>query len=122
MATATLEAAPVRTAPISLTERALVEVKNIITEKNVPTEYGLRVGVQGGGCSGMSYLLGFDKPKTSDETYELDGVLLMMDRKHAMYVLGMEVDFQDGLNARGFIFNNPQAKSSCGCGSSFSAG
>ena len=69
----------------------------------------------------MSYLLGFDKAKCANETYELDGLKLMMDRKHAMYVLGMEVDFQDGLNARGFVFNNPQAKSSCGCGSSFSA-
>lgn len=123
MDTATLVAAPAstRTAPIHLTERALVEVRNIIREKNVPTEYGLRVGVQGGGCSGMSYLLGFDKPKTGDETFDLDGVVLMMDRKHAMYVMGMEVDFQDGLNARGFTFNNPQAKSTCGCGSSFSA-
>lgn len=123
MVTATLEAAPAqpRTAPIRLTERALVEVKHIITEKNVPTEYGLRVGVQGGGCSGMSYLLGFDKPKAGDETFDLDGVQLIMDRKHAMYVMGMEVDFQDGLNARGFTFNNPQAKSTCGCGSSFAA-
>lgn len=123
MVTATLEAAPAlaRMAPIRLTERALVEVKHIITEKNVPTEYGLRVGVQGGGCSGMSYLLGFDKPKAGDETFDLDGVVLIMDRKHAMYVMGMEVDFQDGLNARGFTFNNPQAKSTCGCGTSFAA-
>ncbi len=113
--------APTKTAPISLTPRALVEVKNILVEKKVPTEYGLRIGVQGGGCSGMSYLLGFDKPKEQDETFELDGVTLVMDKKHAMYVLGMEVDFQDGLNARGFVFNNPQAKSTCGCGSSFSA-
>ncbi|KAA9332296.1 iron-sulfur cluster assembly accessory protein [Hymenobacter busanensis] len=118
MATAT---APVKTAPITLTPRALAEVKNILVEKKVPTEYGLRIGVQGGGCSGLSYLLGFDKPKDQDETYELDGVTLVMDKKHAMYVLGMEVDFQDGLNARGFVFNNPQAKSTCGCGSSFSA-
>jgi iron-sulfur cluster assembly protein len=108
-------------APISLTERAVQEVKNIITEKNVPDDYGLRIGVQGGGCSGMSYLLGFDKAKDADETYDLDGLKLIMDKKHAMYVLGMEVDFQDGLNARGFVFNNPQAKSTCGCGSSFSA-
>lgn len=115
MATSTL--AP----PIGLTARALVEVKNIIQEKDVPADYGLRIGVQGGGCSGMSYLLGFDKAKDQDETYDLDGVLLIMDKKHAMYVLGMEVDFQDGLNARGFTFNNPQAKSTCGCGSSFSA-
>jgi len=110
-----------KTAPIALTERALAEVRNIMQEKNVPAEYGLRVGVQGGGCSGMSYLLGFDKPKDSDEIYNLDGLNLIMDKKHAMYVLGMEVDFQDGLNARGFVFSNPQAKSTCGCGSSFSA-
>ncbi|SIT94712.1 HesB/IscA family protein [Pontibacter indicus] len=110
-----------KTAPIALTERALAEVKNIMQEKNVPAEYGLRIGVQGGGCSGMSYLLGFDKVKDSDEVYNLDGLSLIMDKKHAMYVLGMEVDFQDGLNARGFVFNNPQAKSTCGCGSSFSA-
>ena len=108
-------------APISLTDRAVVEVKNIIQEKNVPADYGLRIGVQGGGCSGMSYLLGFDKAKDADETYDLDGLKLIMDKKHAMYVLGMEVYFQDGLNARGFVFNNPQAKSTCGCGSSFSA-
>ena len=108
-------------APITLTDRAVVEVKNIIQEKNVPADYGLRIGVQGGGCSGMSYLLGFDKAKDADETYDLDGLRLIMDKKHAMYVLGMEVDFQDGLNARGFVFNNPQAKSTCGCGSSFSA-
>jgi iron-sulfur cluster assembly protein len=110
-----------KTAPIAITEKALVEVKNIMQEKNVPAEYGLRIGVQGGGCSGMSYLLGFDKAKDSDEIYNLDGLNLIMDKKHAMYVLGMEVDFQDGLNARGFVFNNPQAKSTCGCGSSFSA-
>lgn len=108
-------------APISLTERALAEVKIIMQDKNVPAEYGLRVGVQGGGCSGMSYLLGFDKKKDSDEVYELDGVQLIMDKKHGMYVMGMQVDFQDGLNARGFTFSNPQAKSTCGCGTSFSA-
>ncbi len=90
-------------------------------EKNVPANYGLRVGVQGGGCSGMSYLLGFDQAKDADEVYNVEGIDLIMDKKHAMYVLGMEVDFQDGLNARGFSFSNPQAKSTCGCGSSFSA-
>ncbi len=90
-------------------------------DKNVPAEYGLRVGVQGGGCSGMSYLLGFDKAKDSDEIYAVEDIKLIMDKKHAMYVLGMQVDFQDGLNARGFTFSNPQAKSTCGCGTSFSA-
>lgn len=117
METATLN----KTAPITLTTRALEEVKTIMKDKNVPAEYGLRIGVQGGGCSGMSYLLGFDKKKDNDEIYIIDGVEVIMDKKHGMYVMGMEVDFQDGLNARGFIFNNPQAKSTCGCGSSFSA-
>ena len=116
-----MESTSTKKAPISITEKALAEVKNILKDKNVPEEYGLRIGVQGGGCSGMSYLLGFDKPKESDETFDLDGVTLIMDKKHGMYVMGMEVDFQDGLNARGFVFNNPQAKSTCGCGSSFSA-
>ena len=111
----------IKKAPITITEKALAEVKVIMQDKNVPEGYGLRIGVQGGGCSGMSYLLGFDKAKEADETFDLDGVLLIMDKKHGMYVMGMEVDFQDGLNARGFTFNNPQAKSTCGCGSSFSA-
>ena len=117
METATIN----KTAPITLTSRAIEEVKIIMRDKSVPTEYGLRIGVQGGGCSGMSYLLGFDKKKDNDETYAIDGIELIMDKKHGMYVMGMEVDFQDGLNARGFVFNNPQAKSTCGCGSSFSA-
>ena len=108
------------TAPISFTEKALEEVKVILRDKNVPAEYGLRVGVQGGGCSGMSYMLGFDKPTDADETFELDGVTLIMDKKHGMYVMGMEVDFKDGLDARGFIFNNPNAAETCGCGDSFS--
>lgn len=111
----------IKKAPIALTERAIAEVKIIMKDKNVPEDYGLRIGVQGGGCSGMSYLLGFDKKKEADEQYEVDGLPLIMDKKHAMYVMGMEVDFQDGLNARGFVFNNPQAKSTCGCGTSFSA-
>lgn len=111
----------IKKAPITITEQAIAEVRNIIKEKNVPEEYGLRIGVQGGGCSGMSYLLGFDKSKEGDEIFEIDDLKIVMDKKHALYVMGMEVDFQDGLNARGFTFSNPQAKSTCGCGSSFSA-
>jgi iron-sulfur cluster assembly protein len=110
-----------KTAPISLTPRAIEEVKIIMQDKSVPADYGLRIGVQGGGCSGMSYLLGFDKKKDTDEVYEIGGVEVIMDKKHGMYVMGMEVDFQDGLNTRGFTFQNPQAKSTCGCGTSFSA-
>jgi iron-sulfur cluster assembly protein len=107
--------------PISITSPALVEVKKILSDKNVPAEYGLRIGVQGGGCSGLSYMLGFDKKKDTDNEYSFDGVKVFIDKKHAMYILGMEVDFQDGLNARGFVFNNPNATKTCGCGSSFSA-
>lgn len=116
-----METTTIKKAPISLTEKAIAEVKTIMNDKNVPEGYGLRVGVQGGGCSGMSYMLGFDKAKDADEVFEMDGFNLIMDKKHGMYVMGMQVDFQDGLNARGFTFNNPQATSTCGCGSSFSA-
>lgn len=69
----------------------------------------------------MSYMLGFDTFKDTDEKFEIEGVPVLVDKRHSMYILGMEVDFEDGLNARGFVFNNPQAKSTCGCGSSFSA-
>jgi iron-sulfur cluster assembly protein len=111
----------VDSSPISITPTALVEVKKILTDKSVPAEYGLRIGVQGGGCSGLSYMLGFDKKKDADNEYSFDGVKVIIDKKHAMYILGMEVDFQDGLNSRGFVFNNPNATKTCGCGSSFSA-
>jgi iron-sulfur cluster assembly protein len=107
-------------APIKITESALKEIKNIIVQKNVPEGYGLRVGVQGGGCSGLSYQLGFDKAREHDNQYTIDEVLIVIDKRHLLYLAGMEIDFQDGLNARGFTFNNPNAKSTCGCGSSFS--
>lgn len=107
--------------PVGLTPRAAAEVKSIMAGKGIGPEYCLRLGVKGGGCSGMSYVLGFDTKKETDEQYEIEGVPVLVDKRHSMYIMGMEVDFQDGLNARGFVFNNPQAKSTCGCGSSFSA-
>lgn len=79
----------------------------------------LRVGVKGGGCSGLSYVLGFDAKEADDELYEVEGVPVVMKSAHGIYLFGMQVDFQDGLNARGFVFNNPNASSTCGCGSSF---
>jgi len=81
----------------------------------------LRVGVKGGGCSGFSYVLGFDQPKENDETFEISGLKVFMQKSHAIYLLGMEVDWVEGLNNRGFSFNNPNASSTCGCGTSFSA-
>lgn len=79
----------------------------------------LRVGVKGGGCSGLSYVLGFDAKEADDEVYEIEGIPVVMKSAHGIYLFGMQVDFQDGLNARGFVFNNPNASSTCGCGSSF---
>ena len=92
-----------------------------MTEKEVPEGHSLRVGVKGGGCAGFSYILGFDMPKDDDESYTINGVHVVMNKAHAIYLVGIEIDFVQGLNNRGFTFNNPNAKESCGCGTSFSA-
>ncbi len=105
--------------PISLSPKAVEEIRSIISSKNIPQNYGLRVGVKGGGCSGMSYLLGFDKKREKDISFEVDGITIFMDKRHGLYLLGTNVDYQDGLNARGFTFENPNAAATCGCGSSF---
>ena len=107
--------------PVSLTKGAIQELKKIRTAENVPEEYGLRVGVKGGGCSGFSYILGFDAKKENDSVYMLDGIQIFLSKSHALYIMGMEIDYIDGLNNRGFIFTNPNAKETCGCGTSFSA-
>ncbi|MFQ5798533.1 MAG: iron-sulfur cluster insertion protein ErpA [Bacteroidota bacterium] len=105
---------------ITITLKAAEEIKRIKAENNVPESIGLRVGVKGGGCSGMSYVLAFDeKPKEGDETFEIQGVNVFVDQKSLMYLSGTQLDFTDGLNGTGFVFNNPQAKKTCGCGSSF---
>ena len=93
--------------PVELTPKALVEVKHIIANKNIPEGYGLRIGVKGGGCGGVSYMLGFDKPKDNDLQYEVDGVPVLVEKRHTMYLLGLQVDFYEGAEARGFIFTNP---------------
>jgi iron-sulfur cluster assembly protein len=111
----------ITTAPITLTEGALKQLKRLMTEQNIPAGYGLRVGVKGGGCSGFSYLLGFDMKKDKDEVYEFDGLEVYMEKSHAMYLVGMSIDWHEDLNNRGFIFENPNASKTCGCGSSFSA-
>ena len=106
---------------ITLTETALSQLRRIMTEQNVPQGYGLRIGVKGGGCSGFSYILGFDELKEKDQVYEIEGLPVYIERSHGMYLLGMEIDWHEGLNNRGFVFNNPNATDTCGCGSSFSA-
>jgi iron-sulfur cluster assembly protein len=110
-----------QTQVISLTEGARTQLASIKKESNIPEDHILRVGVKGGGCSGFSYILGFDLPKEGDEIYDIDGVKVIMNKAHSIYLLGMEIDFVSGLDNRGFTFNNPNATSSCGCGTSFSA-
>ncbi len=107
--------------PITLTTGAIKELERIRTEQNIPSEHGLRIGVKGGGCSGFSYILGFDEEKENDEKYTINGMKVIMQKAHALYLLGMEIDWVEGLNNRGFSFNNPNAKETCGCGTSFSA-
>ena len=107
--------------PIVLTDGAVTQLKRLFDEKKVPEGYGLRVGIKGGGCSGFSYVLGFDEKKEKDEEYEVNGIKVYMEKSHALYLLGMEIDWLDGLENRGFIFNNPNASETCGCGTSFSA-
>lgn len=108
------------TTPIALSESAVVQLKRIMQEQEVPEGYGLRVGVKGGGCSGFSYILGFDVQKEKDRVYEISGIPVYIERSQSMYLVGMHIDWHEGLNNRGFIFSNPNAKSTCGCGSSFS--
>ncbi len=107
-------------APVKLTASAVAEVKRLMSEPDFVAGQSLRIGVKGGGCSGMSYVLGFDNMEADDETYEIEGVPVLMKKPHGIYLFGIEIDFQSGLNARGFVFNNPNASSTCGCGTSFS--
>ncbi len=113
--------AMVSTSPVLITEGAINQLIQIRNTENIPADYSLRVGVKGGGCSGFSYVLGFDKQEDSDDSFEVNGLKVVMNKAHAIYLLGMEIDFMDDLNNRGFTFNNPNATSTCGCGTSFSA-
>jgi len=108
---------------IVLTEKAANEVKRIIDDQKLEAGTVLRVGVSGGGCSGFSYALGFDKQfdEKVDSRYEYHGVPVVVDKKSALYLDGTTVDFYDGIEKRGFTFDNPNAVKSCGCGSSFQA-
>jgi iron-sulfur cluster assembly protein len=105
---------------IDITEKAINQVKRIKEENNIPDKYGLRVGVKGGGCSGLTYQLGFDgEQKEGDTIIEKGDLKLFVDGKSLFYLGGTILDFSDGLNGKGFVFNNPNAKKTCGCGESF---
>jgi iron-sulfur cluster assembly protein len=114
---------------ITITEKAVKEIRRISANEAasnptvVAPEAMVRVQVVGGGCSGMSYKLGFENqpPASNDKVFEKDGVKVLVDQKSYIFLMGTELDFSDGLNGTGFTFTNPNAKRTCGCGSSFSA-
>ena len=119
-------AIPAPVLPVVLTEKAAAEVKKIVAEQqsgpNAPEKIYLRLRVLGGGCSGMQHKLDLDpvaNPKM-DDTFEAHGVPIVIDRRSMMYLQGVTVDFHDEINRRGFSISNPNAKTTCGCGSSFS--
>jgi iron-sulfur cluster assembly protein len=105
---------------ITITGKAQKEIVRIMEENNISETYGLRVGVKGGGCSGLTYTLNFDEAsKEGDSIIESNNIKLFIDGKSLFYLMGTELDFSDGLNGKGFKFNNPNASKSCGCGESF---
>ena len=106
-------------APVKFTTGAVAELKRLFNEPGFDTSNALRIGVKGGGCSDLSYVLGFDKRTDNDNEYEADGISFVIDKAHELYLAGMEIDWENGLNNRGFAFKNPNASSTCGCGTSF---
>jgi iron-sulfur cluster assembly accessory protein len=106
-------------APVTLTKTAVDEIRRLMNAADFDTTQQLRIGVKGGGCSGMTYVLGFDVKTEKDEHFEIEGISCIMEKSHGIYLMGMQVDWQGGLNSRGFTFNNPNASKTCGCGTSF---
>lgn len=110
---------PIIKVPVNFTDAAVAEVKRLMNEESFDKGKFLRVGVKGGGCSGMTYVLDFDNRKDNDTIYEIDDMPFIIDNSQGIYLFGMEINWEGGLNSRGFTFNNPNASSTCGCGTSF---
>lgn len=104
--------------PIVITEPALKEIKRLLAENKNESHF-LRIGAKGGGCSGLSYILAFDEKGERDVVYDFSGVQCIINPAHLIYLSNMVIDWQGGLNSRGFTFQNPNATANCGCGSSF---
>ncbi|MFY7840263.1 MAG: HesB/IscA family protein [Lacibacter sp.] len=104
-------------APVTFTASAIEELQRLYAQQ--AGEKYLRIGVKGGGCSGLSYVLEFDEKKENDELYAVEGVPCVMEKSHGIYLFGMEINWDNGLNNRGFTFTNPNASKTCGCGTSF---
>ncbi len=105
---------------VSVTEKALQQIRVIQSQERPVAENGLRLAVTGGGCSGLSYKIEFSAPKERDNVLTFGDVRIFIDPKSSIYLKGITLDFQDGLNGKGFVFENPNAKNTCGCGESFS--
>ena len=104
-------------APLNLTEGAIKALKRIMNDQSIPTDHALRVGVKGGGCSGLMYQLEFDNEMHKDDKeFEDNGIKVVVDKKSFLYLVGTELDYQGGLNGKGFVFHNPNAGRTCGCG------
>ena len=118
------DAAPTATeaepALVALSDKAAQKIAEIRGEENIEDSYALRLKVQGGGCSGFSYDLYFDQAQDTDRSFDVKGVKLICDQMSLMYLVGTEIDYVEGLQGAGFKFQNPNVKSTCGCGSSFS--
>lgn len=108
---------------VHMTERAAAEILRVIAEQKFPATTWVRIGAKGGGCSGFTYVLDFDQngPTEFDMTFTQHGVNIVVDKKSEFFIGGTTLDFNDGLLDRGFVFKNPQASGTCGCGTSFSA-
>ena len=120
METTVLPQKPQLNEEITLTEKALQQVRNIKQENNIPETNGLRIGVKGGGCSGFTYVLGFDaESKPTDKIFQIEEIKVYIDPKSLFFLSGTQLDYSDGLNGKGFVFNNPNAQKTCGCGNSF---
>lgn len=105
--------------PVHFTPAAEEEILRLMQEPGFDKERKLRVGVKGGGCSGMTYVLEFDHQQENDQSYNAGKISFIMNKSHELYLAGMEVEWGGGLNSRGFVFINPNASSTCGCGTSF---
>lgn len=105
---------------VTITQKAKDQIKTIFNADESNKSKGLRLAVTGGGCSGLQYKIEFSETKDHDNTIDLDGIKVLIDPKSSIYLKDIVLDFQDGLNGKGFIFDNPNAKNTCGCGESFS--
>ncbi len=105
--------------PVTFTSGAVREIRRLMNEEGFDNNKFLRVGVKGGGCSGMTYILEFDTKTEKDEDFGIEGIPCIINPAHSIYLTDMEIEWEGGLNSRGFTFKNPNASTTCGCGSSF---